>query len=862
MEAKFIVPGFYAEIQDYNLLALKDSKPTLKEAVVLLADLPDFIYIPDENSSDVNAVRRVRISPNTLLPITNVTEVIRVLSGENIIDGILTQAQKDELVCKDIINILKMNKEAAEAGQLAIVKIVKRDGTRPNMNDKFEVYQALENSYEKLGNIKASQIVPVGISGEEDFVTENKPVSTLVVSPLPRKGAYDKLKETIFNNSYMFNPSESYKGIIVEFKLDQPVETFDACETTGTPTPQATKINDNGLDSEVVKELLKGTVVVAGTNVATNLQLEFNKELESLVLSEEATIEVIPGEVELILAKGHVFSTLKTKLHGVTNKTVVAAAVEGPAINWYIETAPVEVKKLKNMQPIETVHVGELQAISLDITLEDMPWVSIVNKGNVKEVVNNVRVIVGIDTAGMPNYAPTKSGTIVVTFKNNIIKNETSILVDGIEAKKATLKTNATNELVLAEEVRIETEAGIKIVIDENTLVVRPVETTPVSDIYFDSKSDEITEPVYVISYVPEGAEPIMKSLEYAQELTKNLSETLVVWGVRPPETNDPEELVKYANKLAELPKFKKGFKKRLSASKEIDLGMFLTVVIGSQKVNGIGGISNSSQIRILDYERTNGGTGEIKRYTDKLFVEITDEFSTGMNVEIKTYVGVKAVIEKAKVLSTKTVFGKTMVTLDKTIDTSIFDLNGFDVMLTNVDSKDRHGSYTAALFAVKANTEKDRAPVAQELSGTCDINFPGDAQKILLVNRFTVINVDPVSGNGIIVDCPLMTRNDSDFKERSQIGCVLYFLKKLREIANSKKGKRFPQKEQKVLFEDELRDVFKNELSLKDAIISNFEFVADMSRLDSKGFLAAKFKIVDTKKFKTAEFSGGLAKL
>lgn len=353
-----------------------------------------------------------------------------------------------------------------------------------------------------------------------------------------------------------------------------------------------------------------------------------------------------------------------------------------------------------------------------------------------------------------------------------------------------------------------------------------------------------------------------MKSLEFAQELTKNLSETLIVWGVKPPESNDPEELIKYANALVELPKFKRGFKKRLSASKEIDLGMFLSVVVGSQKVNGIGGVSNFPQVRVFDYERANGGAGEIKPFTDKLFIEYTDAFRTGMNVELRTYVGVKSVVLKARVLSTKIVLGKTMLTLDTMIDTAMFDLNGFDVMIANVDSKDKTGSYTAAVFAVKAYGEKDRSPVAQELPGMCDINFPGEAQRILLTNRFTVVNVDPVSGKGIVVDCPLMTRIDSDFKERSQIGCVLYFLKRLREVANSKKGKKFPQKEQKVLFEDEMRDIFKNELPLADAIISKFEFLADMSKLDSKGFLSVKFKVVDTKKFKTAEFSGGLAKL
>lgn len=859
MEAKIIVPGFYGQIEDYNLLTLKETKKVSKDAVVLLADLPDFVYIPDENSHDVNAVRRIRIAPNTLLPITNIDEVLKVLTGENIIEGILTKEQKEELICKDIINILKMNKKDAQAGQLAIVKIVKKDGTRPSMGDKFEVFQALENAYEKLGNIKVSQIVPVGISGEEDFITDAKPLSTFSVKTVQKPGIVEDLDKTVYNNVYGFNPTDSYPEFGVEFQLEQPKSTFEAAENGGVATTEAKLINDNGLDSPAVAKLLTGKVVVAGSAVAEKLQLEFIKNFQdeenagALVLAKETLVEVVPGEVQIVLAKGHVFATLKTKNHGTTNKLVVkSAAAGGPAINWY------QVATQGKKDGVLTV--GNTQAVLITISREIFPWAEIINVGNLKETVTSVRVLAGVNE-DTENYTPIKSGTTVLTFKNNTIKKETTILADGEEVGKAKIKLMTTGEFVVESKTIVKLPQGIKIVLDANTLVSAPTKKAE-ENMYFDKASDEVREPKYVINYVPEGSEPIMKSLEYAQELTKNLSETLVVWGVKPPESTDPEELVKYAEKLVNLRKFKKGFKKRISASKEVDLGMFLTVVVGSQKINGIGGVTNFSQARVIDFERENGGVGKVKPMTDKLFVAYSNDFKVGMNVEIKTYVGVKLVIKKLVILAVKEVLGKTMLTVNEKIDTTVFSLNGFDVMLSNVDAKDRFGSYTAAAFAVKANYEKDRAPVAQELDGICDIIFPGVAQKKLLENKFTVINVDAVSGKGVVVDCPLMTRNDSDFQERSQIGCVLFFLKKLREIANSKKGKRFPQKEDKVLFEDELREVFKNEILAKDGIISRFDFVADMSRLDSKGYLAAKFKVKDTKKFKTAEFSGGLAKI
>ena len=145
----YMVPGFYATIEDYQLSTLETAPKLKEDAILFFGDLPDFVYLPDENSTNVEAVKRVRITPNTVLPVTNVKELVKTLTGKNILDGILTQEQKEELLCKDMINVINMSEQLANEGKLALVKIVKRDGTRPDINNKFEVYQAVENASEK-----------------------------------------------------------------------------------------------------------------------------------------------------------------------------------------------------------------------------------------------------------------------------------------------------------------------------------------------------------------------------------------------------------------------------------------------------------------------------------------------------------------------------------------------------------------------------------------------------------------------------------------------------------------------------------------------------------------------------------------
>ena len=404
---------------------------------------------------------------------------------------------------------------------------------------------------------------------------------------------------------------------------------------------------------------------------------------------------------------------------------------------------------------------------------------------------------------------------------------------------------------------------GITFVLYDGLVVENePVSEIAMASVYFDAKADLVGAPEYVINYVPAGSEPIMSSLKYVSEQVKTFSEVLMVWGTRPAQSTDPQAVEKHVRKLVNLPKFKRGFKVRTSASKETDFGMFLSVVAGTIKVNGVGGISNFTSHRVVDFEREQGGIGEVKPLTNKLFVETTSEFSTGTNVEIKTYVGVKQKSMEAIVLSAKEVLGKTMLTLDKEIDTTVFSLDGFEVMIANTDTKDRHGSYAAAEFAITANKERDRAPIQVDIDGIADFSFSQEALRLLIENKFTVITKNLITGKGTIVDTPLMTRKDSDYQSRSAIGTVLALLNALRKIANEKKGKRFPKKEDKVMLEEDLRNVFIDELQKSNALITSYQFATDMRYLDTRGFLSVKFRVQDAKKLETIEFSGGLAKL
>ena len=948
----YVVPGFYAVIEDYQLSTLETAQSLKEDAIIFFGDLPDFVYVPDEKSTDVNAVKRVRITPNTVLPVTDVNELINTLTGKNILDGILTQEQKDELLCRDMINVIKMSEALALEGKLAVVKIVKRDGNRPDVNNKFEVFQALENAYEKLGNVKASQIVPIGIAGDDDFISGNEKEPTMTITQSRENGAV--VQEHIYNDAYSFTPVEKVSNLRVELAFSNP----EVLKHTGDTADQQL-IKKEGLASAKVKHLLKGKVVVKGRAVATDIQLEYADG--KFVSTEDVTAPIIKGEAALLIGAGTVFATVLTEEAG--GKTVAKLDASGePLLNHYdtfkvqAEVASFDAMKLTCKANEEVEFVGKLKQSATDFTAKlegehfelteavtlqedkltfrakgrftaegptekvklivedpfvpftkeltinvtgtmsrsgkspvvtpravvtvpvsganqqviiniDKPtsnWIEVKDKNNLKVVVDKIAILEG-KKEGVEQYTVSKSGTVVLTFKekNGKYKAVLTDISETLEPMEYDVEVrDLAGKKVISGNVYLAYE-GITFVLYDGLVVENePVSEIAMASVYFDAKADLVGAPEYVINYVPAGSEPIMSSLKYVSEQVKTFSEVLMVWGTRPAQSTDPQAVEKHVRKLVNLPKFKRGFKVRTSASKETDFGMFLSVVAGTIKVNGVGGISNFTSHRVVDFEREQGGIGEVKPLTNKLFVETTSEFSTGTNVEIKTYVGVKQKSMEAIVLSAKEVLGKTMLTLDKEIDTTVFSLDGFEVMIANTDTKDRHGSYAAAEFAITANKERDRAPIQVDIDGIADFSFSQEALRLLIENKFTVITKNLITGKGTIVDTPLMTRKDSDYQSRSAIGTVLALLNALRKIANEKKGKRFPKKEDKVMLEEDLRNVFIDELQKSNALITSYQFATDMRYLDTRGFLSVKFRVQDAKKLETIEFSGGLAKL
>ena len=160
-----IIPGLKAEIIDFQIQSAPITNPG--EIVVLLCDLPDQVTIADPDN--IGEVITLSVPANVPLLINGTTALKELILGSELVTGLNTLVGADRHL--DIVNVLPMLNSDLP---LAVCKIVRRNGERPDTSIKKEIYEALEVAYENLENYPAGFIVPLGVSIEDVVVTTQK----------------------------------------------------------------------------------------------------------------------------------------------------------------------------------------------------------------------------------------------------------------------------------------------------------------------------------------------------------------------------------------------------------------------------------------------------------------------------------------------------------------------------------------------------------------------------------------------------------------------------------------------------------------------------------------------------------------
>jgi hypothetical protein len=272
----------------------------------------------------------------------------------------------------------------------------------------------------------------------------------------------------------------------------------------------------------------------------------------------------------------------------------------------------------------------------------------------------------------------------------------------------------------------------------------------------------------------------------------------------------------------------------------ELDNGLYLSVTTGSQKISGIGGITNFPSAFVTQVNSNLNYV--IVRYEGLDFVE-------GDNVDLKwiskgTYKIQENVVKSSKFLTST----ELLITFEEPMAPGFILSNKTrTVALTN--SKDRKGTLLACLYAATANNFGiDKAPFNVVLDGDSEIFYTRDQLTRLLDARVTPISRNAFDTNGVVIDTPTMALENSDFTDQGTVGLIMYFIRQLRKIAESRKGQRFGSGEAQIVFQTELEAPLAAQVG--DSIVA-YNLTIDWSNLNIDHSLDVQFSVREAKKLK-----------
>ena len=814
------VPGIYAIIEESKLNA--NPVTDIGKTPTIICDAPDFMYVADSVYGGTTGVRPIAIDDNKVYVVENPSELLKTIRGEIFAEGSLTQDQLDSMRCPQLENALELAIEAKK--KFAFVKMVKRDGTRPDLTNTLEVYQAHEYTAESLSVVNVGKIVPFGFSIDQVFaLAEAEANSSLTIEP--KVGSFGKYADSVFANKYTLDIERDTTATVL-FRIE------DHGATTTDSIPNDIKANIFVRDSQGVEKK-----VAADLAVEYKGNFDYNGTIaKAIVLAENTVVSVLPGEVELAMNKGTLVAIIAAEANGDLIKNV-----GGELITNY-DVANVA-------RPTGATAIGASQGFGFTVKVVRNPYATV---SSITEPTydSKIQVVQGVNNVtGLKNFNPAKSDSYILTFELDPSKAFANVYKHLDERKEAIGKVDVVASVADPKVFVTDKETTLKLeeiglsVILPATLKVHnedaSYDTSLGNSIYYNIGFEIKGQPSYKVDVVPAEASFARLYAKFAHKLVFELDETQVFLSASLLQSDANTDKEDYVTKLEDL-KIRGSLKEQLSASNVQDMGKYLAVVVGAVKsLGGVGGFKSLYQLRIDDFGRTNGGAGEIEALTKTIIVRDGSQLRKGDSIEVSTIKRKKTYVMKAFIQKiTKMIDGRYNIIIDKNVDTTIFDKSLFEITLSVTNKKDLLGNYAAFQYAIFSDKAENGAPVRQYMDGTAEITFTKVLIERLDAAGYTVLNNDPNVTGAFVENIPTMADSTNQFAKQSAVGAVFWVQRKLRTIGRAYQGKNMNNPENQSSYADRVK---KLETEAKNAYVVTAISITPDFRYVAKGKLYAR---------------------
>ena len=756
-----LIPGTYIRIIENTAKA--DVKTVAEgKTVTALCVAPDFLLVPDTNSTDPDKIKFVRLEANTLYPIDDPNTYAKYFTGENIRETLLTVEQKESfLFSKDLVKACEMAADLDTS--FAIWKLAKRDGTSPDPNNKFEIAEALQFALESLKTAKAGTIVPFHWNlGDASFgLTAEELDSLVTLSAVAETPSTLNVVDGVSYNSVFIDVERDYEAK-VEFVPSIPVTaTVPADLVNATAGIRVT------IDGDTVTDLS----LTASPKLTYNAGLKASNGtvVGGLVLAEDITFGISSGDLKLTVKAGTpVFSVA---VDGATGK-LIKDSNGAFVVNYALADTT---KTLANQSFLVTVVASENPCAKVTSVLEPT-------------VYSGIKLLQGLDADNNRNFSPAKAKSFLINFELNEVKKTVNLVVneESLPLLNLPVVADKSNKdlFIVSKKTIIKLEDGVTIIFPKDLKVYDKGRTfTDKASIYYNVLEVVGNNYAYKINVVPNDLNLANEFARVGAELTSKADETFIVLptvGI----LGDSDKEIKSAVDKALAISVRGTLIAKMSAGKQYDLGRHILMPFGSLKSNSsIGGCKAEKSTIVTSFDPVSVGATKATR----VIIARDSSVKKGDLVEFSTYKRINIIKASNRIIDVVHKSNATYIELETPVDLKVFDQSVYDVTLNFVNNKDLKGVFTAFQYALIIQKYANKAPVRLTIPGTAEVILD-DYLDALNVAGFTVINGD-TAGNAKVEFTPTAAAAGTMFSDAVNMGILFYILKKCRKIGVSIEG-------------------------------------------------------------------------
>ena len=272
-----MLPGFYVNIEDTN--QSKPAEVKLKDVYTIFGILPEKMKTRDEDGE----IEEVFIEPNEPIMISSAQEAIETLENNSLV------------LTREIKNIIRL---IPDGSNIAVVRIVKRNGDEPDPNSLTDMYEALDFAFENLENFQTREIILAGISLDSAVALDPNKVQVKEIKNSFEE--FDKVIKGVF-------PYNTTAGITVDKKFD--------LEIKGTKSANSAGETDDGVhDTFEVKingEIAKVITEDGSKDFKFNAELTYTGVTGSKTYTINSQSEELKDYIELKVESGKLIAEIK-----------------------------------------------------------------------------------------------------------------------------------------------------------------------------------------------------------------------------------------------------------------------------------------------------------------------------------------------------------------------------------------------------------------------------------------------------------------------------------------------------------------------------------------------------------------------